>query len=141
MAKLNQVRRIITEEFAQADQDMISKLAYIMNNFMEQVVDVVNGNLDMQNLNQQIKTIDITVNSAGVPTTSDKISYDLKTRVQGIVCIKAENLTNVNSYPTSSPFISYSENGNLLTVKSISGLQALNKYRLTLLIIGKDIRG
>jgi hypothetical protein len=50
--------------------------------------------------------------------------------------IRARNLDNNTTYPTSQPFISFVSTGNLITVHNITGLQAGDEYELTLAIIG-----
>ena len=139
MSQLDSIKRIVKEEFKSEDRETIEKLAFILNSFMTQVIDTVNGKIDFRNLNQEVKTINVVVNSNGVPTTTTKIKHNLLTKIQGIICIDARNLTNTTLYPTNAPFLSFTPGEGVATIKNITGLQANNKYSLTLILIGKDI--
>lgn len=110
---------------------MIDKLAFVINTFNEQVVDALNKNIDYDNLNRDIKTIDLMVDSDGIPTTQIQFQNALKTRIRGIEVMRAENLTSPGTYVTTAPFISFTENTKIITVQHVTGLQADNKYRLT----------
>ena len=134
MSLLDNVKRIIVEEFKQEDRDMASRLAQNWNFFAEQVVNTVNGNLDYDNLNRDLKEIDVTVNTSGIPNQTTKFSA--KIGAIDTLIINARNLTNSATYPESSPFISFTPNGQgLYTINKINGLQANNKYRLTFEVI------
>ncbi len=138
MARPPDLRRIQKEDFEEEIQETIDKLAFPLNNFMEQTRSALDGNLDFNNLNQEIITVDVMVDSNGKPTMTTKYKSGLNTNVVGHNCINAINLTSSTTYPTSSPFISYAQNANLVTLLNISGLQANNKYRLTLISIGSQ---
>ncbi|MDO3651371.1 hypothetical protein, partial [Nocardia mangyaensis] len=56
--------------------------------------------------------------------------------VQGILVVRAQNITTSTNYPTSSPFINYYiGNDGLLRFSKITGLVANEKYKLTLLLL------
>lgn len=133
--KLDSVKRIVKEEFPKEDQETIDRLSYILNNFMDNVIKTVNGNLSIENFTQEIKVIDMIVDDTGKPKINSKIRTTLSNKVIGIHCIKAENLTNTSTYPVATPFVSFSINSQLIDLKNIAGLQADQKYRLTLLFI------
>jgi hypothetical protein len=46
--------------------------------------------------------------------------------------LSAINETNTSVYPTSTPFISFSQVGKTVTINNIKGLQSGYKYTLTL---------
>jgi hypothetical protein len=139
MPQIESSRRIIKEEFKQEDRDTIDRLAFVLNSFMEQVIDTINGKIDFANLNQEIKTINVIVDSNGIPTTTLNVKHDLSTKTNGIVCINAKNLTNSSTYPSGAIFLTTTPSEGITKINNITGLQANNKYSLTLLLIGKDI--
>lgn len=132
---LSNFKRIIVEDLPKESQELGNKLAYILNPTLEQLEQAFNKNIGIDNLNQQVKSIDVTVGGTGAPTNTTQFKSELKSQAKGIICIRAQNRTNGNLVPTSTPFISFSENEGLITITNISGLQASNKYDLTLLAI------
>lgn len=139
MSRIENERRIIKEEFKKEDRDTIDKLAFILNSFMRQVVDTINGKIDFNNLNQEVKSFSVTVDSNGTPISDLVIKYNLLNKIQGIKCINATNLTSSSTYVTGTPFLSYTPGEGNVTVNNITGLQANNKYYITLILIGNDV--
>lgn len=134
MGRLSNVRRIIAEDFPDEYQAIISRLGGVLNYFMEEVVELSNGNVDFQNLDQQLIQFEVQVDSDGKPTLNDKILTN-KINPNGIQVIKALNLTNNSIYPTGQPFISFTPSGNgFITINNISGLPADNKFFLTIIV-------
>jgi len=130
MARLNNVQRIIIEDFQDEDRDTVSKLANILNYFMTQTTDVINGRLDYENINKQLVTIDVTVDASGKPLQTT--NFTAQAGLSGGTVLRAQNLTNSAVFPTAQPFISFSPvQSGLYRVSNISGLQPNNKYRLT----------
>ena len=137
MAKIDNVRRIIKEDFAKEYHQLIDRLAYVVNTFMEQVQQQVNGNLDFTNLNQDIVKVRLTLDNTGLPKNNQKIRTDL-INPQGLIVVKARNLTDSTIFPTTAPFISFTSTGTVINVQNITGLQADNEYELTIQIIGAN---
>lgn len=135
MATLPEIKRIIIEDFAEEDQELVGKLAFSLNFFMEQTVDSLNKKLDFNNFNQELKTFEVTVDGNNTPTVNNLLKTTVPS-VQGIQVISAVNISNINTYPTGTPFISFSRNADLLTLKNITGLQANNRYQLTVILYG-----
>ena len=138
MSKLDNIRRIVAEDFKEEDRETVSKLGDILNSFMDQVYTSFQRNINFDNLNQGLVKVRLKVDSSGVPLATTKFSSDLR-RIEGIIVIKATNKTSAGVYPTEGIFISYEQNASgLYTIKSVTGLQASNDYELTLLLIGSD---
>ena len=137
MPKPSNPRRVRSEDFPSEYADMIQPLASILNPFMDEIVNILAGRVDFENLKQHVATYEVTVDSDGVPINNNKLRIDY-TRIFGLYVINSSNITNVGTYPTSSPSIHYTEDGTqVLTINKINGLQADNKYRLTVLVIPK----
>lgn len=133
--KLSNTRQIRAEDYDDEYTDLITQLGSILNSFMQEVVELADGRIDFENLNQNIKTFDITVDSSGVPIqTPFKVGLG-KTGVRGIQVINTYNLTNSTGYPTSQPYINFTPiGGDLIRIQSVTGLLPNQKYQLTILI-------
>jgi len=134
MAKLSNVQRIRPEDFDSEYDQLILQLGGILNEFMQQVVDLSDDNVDFENLDQNLIQFDVTVDAAGNMTSTNQINVG-KTNPNGMSVIYAQNLTNSLVYATSQPFISYVPQGNgLVTVRNVSGLPANNKFKITAIV-------
>jgi hypothetical protein len=135
MPKLNNTRNIRAEDFDDEYSQLISQLGSILNSFMQEVVELSDSRIDFDNRVETIKTIDVTVDSSGIPTQTPFNVNVGKTGVKGIQVIRAYNLTNSSIYPTSQPFVNFSPiGGDLIKIHSITGLPANNKFQITLVI-------
>jgi hypothetical protein len=130
MSLLENVKRIRREDFKDEDQETIDGLAFILNRFMTQVVDTVNGNIDYANIKHELKTFTVEVDANGIPKKTTKIKVTAS-RIAGTVVIKYKNLTNLGTYPTSGPTISFTNNIGFITIDHVTGLQADEQYQLT----------
>lgn len=134
MSQISGVKRIVAEDYAKEYQQLVSRLGYILNGFMDETVDIINGGLNFDNLAFNLVTFDITVDDAGKPTLNNKVNVN-SVNPGGFSVIKALNLTNNSIFPTSQPFISFVPGADgVMTVTNITGLQANNKYRLTAIV-------
>jgi hypothetical protein len=122
MARIPDLRQIKKEDYDSKDQKLIDQIAFPINNFMQQVINVLKHGIDFNNLNQQIVTFTASVDTNGKPTTSIQFQNTLSTKVIGVVCINALNTSSVIRFPQATPFISYTTNGTLVTVNNIAGL-------------------
>ena len=131
MARIDNTRRIVREDYDKEYHGLIDRLGFILNSFMEQTVRQVNGNLDESNLKADIITIKITVDACGVPIGNNLIKSDV-IRPIGTTVISATNKTDGNVFPTTHPFITFTFglSPRVLKIRNISGLQANNEYEL-----------
>jgi hypothetical protein len=136
MARVPDIKRIQKEEFNKKDQELIEQLAFPINSFMEQVKSALNGNLDFTNINQEIVTVTLAVDSSGVPKTTTKYKSNLKTNVAGHVILALVD-KDAGSYPSGAPFITYTQSSNIVQILHVAGLTANVNYKLTVLSIGK----
>ena len=133
MAKIDNTRRIVREDYEAKYHDLIDRLGFVLNSFMEQTVRQVNGNLDAENLKADIITVKLTVDACGIPVGNNLIKSDV-IRASGTNVISAINKTDGDVFPTSHPFISFTTgtNSRVLKIRNISGLQADNEYELVI---------
>jgi len=135
MAKLDNINRIIAEDFEKDDQELIGRLGGVLNHFMEQTFEAFAGRIDFDNLDQEVKTIQITVDGSGTPVGESQFSSEKLSRAKGSVVIAARNLDNIANFPTSVPFVVFSSvQDSLYKINNISGLQANEKYELVLIL-------
>lgn len=137
MGRVPNIKRIQTNDFNEKDQELISTLAYPINSFMEQTAAVLDKGVDFNNLNQAIITLQTMTDANGNPILETKYKSLLKSKVVGHVCINAYNITNTSAFPVNTPFISFIQNADIVTINNITGLQANNKYKLIVLSIGE----
>lgn len=146
MARVPDLRQITKEDFEKNDQKLIDKLAFPINNFMSQVINVLKNGIDFNNLNEFTVTFTVTVDINGKPTTSVQFKNTLNSKVIGIQCINALNQSSFIRYPQATPFISYTENAKLITVNNIAGLGIpsnqtnSDSYTLTVRVTGDNLQ-
>lgn len=132
--KVNNFKRINKEDFDQDDRELVEKLSIVLTPFLEQVDAALNKNLDFDNLNQHYTNV-VVRQVNGVPETLTQVKYPLKTRLKGIQLISAENLTD-SALLTTSPFINYKQQGDLITITGVAGLPDNKQFRLSIILIG-----
>lgn len=133
MARIPNYRRISTGDFSADNSQDMGQLAEILNPFMRDVTDVINGQIDFENLNQNIIQFEVTVDSNGVPQNK-QVNVGNST-FNGFSVINARNVTNPSIYPTGQPFISAVPTGSqVVNVNNISNLPANNKFLLTVIV-------
>lgn len=134
MAKISNFRRISAEDYTGDNQQLIEKIGYNLNPFMQEVTDVINGNLDFANLSFNIIEVILTVDSNGTPVGTDQINTGVA-NPNGFNVISARNNVNSIVYPKGQPFISFTPQGNgIVKVENISNLTANTPYTLKLIV-------
>lgn len=145
MARIPDLRLIKKEDFDKSDQKLIDQLAFPINNFMQQVVNVFKNGVDFNNLNQQVITFTASVDVNGVPVLPIQFKNTLTTKVIGMICINAANQSTTNRVPASTPFITFTSNGTVLSILNITGLGIppgqtnSDSYTFTVLTIGQNL--
>ncbi len=135
MSKPQSFKRIIIEDFDEKDRPLISKLAYSINVFAEDILDALNKNLTIEdNLAMAKKDLTVAVDADGRPTTAVTLNSGLKGLCVGIQVIKATNLTVPTTLTTGTPFINFIDNSGVITIKNITNLTVNNKYQLKLIL-------
>ena len=135
MADINNVRRIVVEDFKQEDRDTVSKLASTLNTFMEETVNALRKNLDYDNLNRSKISLDVTVDALGRPQGVSQIntgllSYSGKTILDVIPFNAADSVI-------SAPYLDCTYQGNgVVRINRILGLPAGKKMRVVVEFVG-----
>lgn len=129
---LPDTRRLNREDFQDAPA-WIDPMLTVINAFMDSVYNIMNRNISLtQNLNIQIVTINVETDTNG-----DIKPVKLKTTVRGRVA--GVSVIRVITTDTSSisPFVSFTQNENILTISNIASLNSNQKYKIILLVIGE----
>lgn len=133
--KIEIPRQIRAEDFAEDEQQLVSKLSRNLTPFMDSVFRVLDGGVDYENLNRQFLDIDIIIDASGLVSSAPQIKSKLRGRVRGINVLNAINLVDPSIYPTSAPFISFTTNADIVTILNVTSLQVNSQYRLSIELI------
>lgn len=136
MAQIQSFKRLAVEDFSEKDRELIQKLAYSINSFADDISRAFANNISISdNLNITSKEMTLTLNSKGVITGGSTLKTGLNHLCQGMTVIKVNNITNPTSYPTGTPFISFSENTTgQININNITNLPVGNSYKITVLL-------
>lgn len=135
MAKLSIIKRILKEDYPKEYGDLVEKLGFVLNPFLNSVADAFNKSLSINdNLNATDTEIVFTAPVTAATPVSVKTEHIGVTR--GITVLRVDNLTNNNEILTQSPFCQFKNiNLNQLQITNITGLTSGNKYRLRVLML------
>lgn len=134
MAIFQKPKLIRSSDFPQDNQEFASMLGNILNITLEQLYSVLDRGVDFNNLNQDIITFQVKVDSTGTPKGTLELKSSLKSKIRGTQVIKVVG----NTYPTSNPLISfdYSSTNNTIMVNNITSLTADVAYTITVILYG-----
>jgi alcohol dehydrogenase class IV len=134
MGQLNNVRRIVAEDFPEDVRDTVSKLASILNSHMDDVVELADKNITYENLDRTQITIDVTVDASGKPRSVSQINIGLTSYtgkvIQDVIGLDGGSVI-------STPYLDCTYQGNgIVRINRILGLPAGKKMRLVIEFIG-----
>ena len=135
MGRIPDLKRITKEDFPEKDRELVEKLAFPINSHMEQVRNLFNRNITFENLAQDLITITLQTGTDSKPLNNPEFKSSLNNRVRGIMVVSASITSNNTSFVNETPFISFSQDNDLVTITNISGLEAETAYELLLLTI------
>ena len=135
MPRISNYRRISTEDYQGENSQLIEQLALNLNPFMQEITDVINGQLDFDNFKQVLLTINMKVDSVGKPIGTDQVRVQGINTPVGFQVIGASNTQNINNFPSGQPFISFTPQGDsIVKINNISNLTPNNTYQLTIIV-------
>lgn len=136
MANKIEVKRFKAEDFAAEDQELVGRIGDVYNNFADNVAQAINGSLNIDNFQEEIRTLDVEVNSSGTPTVNLDLTFSKLSRINGIIVLRAQAVNNTSLFVTSAPFVSFVQTGSRkITIQNITGLPANTKFQLTLRLV------
>jgi hypothetical protein len=133
--KVSNYKRINKDDFEPQLQDAAEKIAFCFNPFAEQVVQAFNKNIGFDNLNQEIVSFEVEVDSNGKPKNRLDIKSNLNSKVNGYLVIRVEPI-NHNDTPDGVPLIYFTTPDLGVTIQTVKGLPANKKFRITAIAIG-----
>lgn len=138
MGKLQSYRRLQRGDFPPEYQDLVDKLAFTINSSFESLFFALNGQLTLtDNDLASVNTISIIVDANGNPNTSTKFNTTLTGQIYGITVVNAVNQTNPSTYPSGTPFISFTKNNLTVTINNITNLTPGDTWTITAISWGK----
>lgn len=130
--KLPSYRRIITQDYAEDDQELVEQIGSVINDSFNSVYSTLNKRITFtDNIAGTVKELVVSVDANGIPQQSTRFTVDVpNTPVVQVLCGRARNITNPSTYPTSAPFISFVQNGNNVVITHITGLAPNQQWRI-----------
>lgn len=136
MAKLNSYSRIISNDYDTEEQPLVEKLSGQINGAFDPVYSALSNRLTFEeNFLCTVREVEVTVATNGIPLTRTSFALNNTLPVKGTVVLSVTNKTNAAAYPTGAPFLTYSQNGNILYIDHITGLVSANRYLIRILAL------
>jgi hypothetical protein len=135
--KMSGYKRFLKTDFPSESQALIEKLSYSVNNGIEAVYGALNKNITLKdNILCTVKDISIEVDALGTPKANSTFTTGLTVQIIGLQILKVDNNTNSLGYPTTAPWISWTQVNNGIRIDHISGLVANNSHTIRLVVYG-----
>ena len=124
--KLPSFKRLFKGDYDEKEQNLVDKMSYTINSGIEVLYEALNRRLNFtDNFNSSQHTLTVTVDSSGKPIQTTVFTSNISGSAVGILVLKAVAGTDtVPIFPTSAPFISYSQNNKGFTISNVKGLTA-----------------
>lgn len=136
--KLQSFRRLFTKDYKKDYQDLIESLSVSLNNGIESLYTALNNNVTLRdNMKASIKDVTVSVDASGKPVNATSFALDFSGQIDGVMVLSAFNQTNANIYPTTAPFISYTQSTDSIIINNITGLQPGNTYLIRVVAFNK----
>lgn len=136
MAKLSSYSRINSTDYSADEQPIVEKLGGNINGNFDPVYSALSNRLTFEdNFLCTVREIEVTLGANGVPLQRTSFSLSNNLPVKGLQVLNVTNKTSATVFPTGAPFISYSQNANLLYIDHITGLVANNRYLIRILAL------
>lgn len=134
--RLSFLRRLVKEDFSQQYQDMVGKIASILNPALEQLNLCLQNNITWtDNFAATVITMAITVDANGIPTNPTTFLSKLPSQTQHCFVTRAVSVANPGtSFVTAAPFVDFVDNSGTVTVAHVTGLPANTTFTLTLIV-------
>lgn len=126
-------RTITTEDYEPEYAQMVTRLSYVLNPFINEVVDALEGQLDFENTTQNLLKLQLNIGANGQVLNGAQINAGI-INPNGLQIILARNLTNPSSYPTATPFISFTPVGDgIISIDNITSLP-VGTYQINIIV-------
>lgn len=136
MAKIPSFQRIRKEDYSPDERDFVERLAFPLNKGFDTLYSILGGDFTLQdNAKVSLNEITLQVNDLGFPTSPVQYTLSKPFTLIGTQVIAADSVGKVD-YPTSQPFISFSQTGQNVRINKISGLPAGTVFKLRIFNFG-----
>lgn len=136
MAKLSSYSRINSTDYSTEEQAIVEKLGGNINGNFDPVYSALSNRLTFEdNFLCTVREVEVTLAASGVPLQRTSFALSNTLPVKGLQVLSVINKTSASVFPTGAPFISYSQNGNLLYIDHITGLVPNNRYVIRILAL------
>jgi hypothetical protein len=124
-------------DYAEEERALVNKLALSVNSGFESLYQALSRKLTFgDNIQASIKEIDVSIDATGKPIISTTFKLDDPLmKVSGVIILSCTNLNNASSYPSTAPFIFWTQTSTGIQVDNIAGLNIGPTYRLRVLAI------
>lgn len=119
-------------------QTLVETLGGILNPFMTDTSNIINGNIGFDNFESKLSKFDIKTDAAGNITAKIDVFTGLKRLPYGHICVDIRNTDNLGAIPdvTGVPFLLYTpNNATSIKINKILNLKPNSKYTLTVWFI------
>lgn len=117
-------RQINVEDYEAQYGNLINQLAQVLNPFLNDTSDAFEKSINFDNLEFNIISLQVNIGTSGEILSTSQVNVGIINPL-GTTTISARNTTNPTSYPTGTPFISYTPIGNgIVEINNISNLTA-----------------
>lgn len=128
-------KRILDTDYANEYKQLIQQLSSSINIGFDVLYEALNRKVSVKdNIYCTSKSIDVIVNSSGLPVSRTTLTLDTgSAKVEDVIVSRVQNLTNTSSYPIGGVTISFTQESDLLIINHITGLSANNLYRIRII--------
>lgn len=131
--QLDNVRRIVVEDFPKEQRETVEKLADVLNNFMDQVVELSRNQVDYQNLARTKIFYDVVVDAEGRPLANNNVINTQLSSYSGKVILDAYSVNNGADRVISPVWLECQYQGNgFVRVLRVFGLPVNKKMRVVI---------
>jgi len=137
MAKIRKINKILTEDFPATYRDLVSKLAFALNPFLDNIVNALDSRLTItDNLDGEIKVITISYDNDLPLSIRTNLNF-----CNSVLVSRVTNLTNTSATLTNAPFVEFKnkeeEGFKLIEITNITGISTSDKYRIRLILLNE----
>lgn len=130
--KLPSFQRLYDQDYKDEFKDLIRQMGLSLNTGIDVLYEALNKRLSLsENIACTVKEVKLIVDSSGIPTSETIFAIDTSGAIiEGCHVIKATNIKNPNTYPTSGVFITYSQVNAGIKIQHVTGLTAGEQYAI-----------
>lgn len=131
MPTIDNTRRLLADDFSEEERELITKIGELYNYTIENITNVVNGQLDYANLAKASVSVNLTIGANGIPTVGAE--FNAPPNMIGCQVLRAVNTSNAGRFPTNAPFVTFTrQQSGTYRIQHVTGLHEGDSYTLLL---------